>query len=131
MESRPLIDLYHENEFFESLISNSMQSLSKTRMELTRYFEKDAVYANLWKNIEQENLLTKKMIAVLLGDERWDTVLGTNDSIQLREEIVLPLLVIQQFALMELEQNSNEKEVYEKLVMRSLYGIINAARNSA
>jgi phosphoenolpyruvate carboxylase len=126
-----LIDLYHENEFFESLISNSMQSLSKTRMELTRYFEKDAVYANLWKNIEQENLLTKKMIAVLLGDERWDTVLGTNDSIQLREEIVLPLLVIQQYALMELEQNSNEKEVYEKLVMRSLYGIINAARNSA
>jgi phosphoenolpyruvate carboxylase len=126
-----LIDLYHNNEFFESLISNSIQSLTKTRMELTRYFKDDATYAALWNDINNENNLTKEMITQLLDNETWESVLGTNDSIQLREEIVLPLLVIQQYALMEIEQAEQPNEVYEKLVMRSLYGIINAARNSA
>ena len=59
-------------------------------------------------------------------------------SIQARERIVLPLLTIQQHALrvvQELSKNpeANQKalEVYEKMVTRSLYGNINASRNSA
>ena len=58
-------------------------------------------------------------------------------SIQMRERIVLPLSTIQQYALTKfqhLEKNGNNKsmkEVYEKLIIRSSFGIINAARNSA
>jgi phosphoenolpyruvate carboxylase len=40
-------------------------------------------------------------------------------------------LVIQQYALQKISENSENKEAYEKLVTRSLYGNINAGRNSA
>ena len=58
-------------------------------------------------------------------------------SIKLREDAVLPLLIIQQYALMKVralkESGASEEEykTYEKLIIRSLYGNINAARNSA
>ena len=58
-------------------------------------------------------------------------------SIEVREQIVLPLLVIQQYALMKINTLSKQENteqlvaVYEKLVTRSLFGNINASRNSA
>jgi phosphoenolpyruvate carboxylase len=59
------------------------------------------------------------------------------ESIAVREKIVLPLLTIQQFALREIQQlkqeggNAERLEVLEKMVTRSLFGNINASRNSA
>jgi phosphoenolpyruvate carboxylase len=58
-------------------------------------------------------------------------------SIEIREQIVLPLLTIQQFALKQIQElqvageNKEKIEVFEKMVMRSLFGNINASRNSA
>lgn len=59
-------------------------------------------------------------------------------SIKMREQIVLPLLTIQQYALSKInalnaDENRDEEllKVYEKIVMRSLFGNINASRNSA
>ena len=51
--------------------------------------------------------------------------------IEIRERIVLPLLTIQQYALQKIECQSEHKAPYEKMVLRSLYGNINASRNSA
>ena len=126
-----VIQFYQDNAFFKSLIGNSMQSLSKTRMELTSYLDKDDMYSGLWSNINDENELTTRMIRKLLGDKGWEDVLESNSSIELRETIVLPLLIIQQYALMQLESKKSSSEVYENLIIRTLYGIINAARNSA
>jgi phosphoenolpyruvate carboxylase len=58
------------------------------------------------------------------------------DSVKLRERIVLPLITIQQAALQQLRdpQPAKEKDFekeYRKLVLRCMFGIINAARNSA
>ena len=56
-------------------------------------------------------------------------------SVILRERIVLPLIAIQQFALMNLrnqdENNKSYEARYRKLIIRCMFGIINAARNSA
>jgi phosphoenolpyruvate carboxylase len=52
----------------------------------------------------------------------------------MRDKIVLPLLTIQQYALNQLHNNKLDeasRKTYEKLVTRSMFGIINAARNSA
>ena len=54
----------------------------------------------------------------------------SRNSIAIREDIVMPLLVIQQYALQKIELNTNRKAMYEKIVTRSLYGNINASRNS-
>ena len=59
-------------------------------------------------------------------------------SIRAREEIVQPLLTIQQFALMQLQTLLQSKDadpeqiqILETMVTRSLFGNINASRNSA
>jgi phosphoenolpyruvate carboxylase len=59
-------------------------------------------------------------------------------SIALRQQIVLPLLLIQQYGLMKLNSFSDEEQetnelfpIYEKMVIRTLFGNINASRNSA
>jgi phosphoenolpyruvate carboxylase len=58
-------------------------------------------------------------------------------SIEKREKIVLPLITIQQYALRKIKDIENEKldkenlKIYEKMVTRSLFGNINASRNSA
>jgi phosphoenolpyruvate carboxylase len=53
----------------------------------------------------------------------------------MRERIVLPLSTIQQYAIMKYREaeksGSPMKEVYEKLIIRCSFGVINAARNSA
>ena len=59
-------------------------------------------------------------------------------SIDVRESIVLPLLTIQQYALKKIQDLENEPikdenkvAIFEKIVTRSLFGNINASRNSA
>ena len=57
-----------------------------------------------------------------------------HSSIQMRERIVLPLVTIQQYALIKVREAKEQtpfKETYEKLAMRCSFGIINAGRNSA
>ena len=53
-------------------------------------------------------------------------------SIQMREKIVLPLTTIQQYILARLreEKETPNKEIMERLIVRTSFGIINAGRNS-
>ena len=84
--------------------------------------------------LHTEFLLTKKMLLDLSGqNELMEDQPAGKKSIDIREEIVLPLLTIQQFALMKIRgnQSTTKQKVYEKLILRSLFGNINASRNSA
>lgn len=127
--------LYRHSLFFRTLIENSMQSLSKSNFQLTSYIAEHPQFGDFWKMIETEFERTKAEIAELTGQAE---LLGTNptsrESILLRENIVLPLSVIQQFALQKLEDpnvTATEAEVFSKIVLRAMFGVINAARNSA
>tara|TARA_B100000609_G_scaffold117663_1_gene93663 strand:- start:749 stop:3319 length:2571 start_codon:yes stop_codon:yes gene_type:complete len=126
--------LYNNSLFFKTLIANSMMSLSKTFFGLTNYIAEDKEYSSFWKMLHSEFLLTKKMVLELSGQNQLmeDQPAGKK-SIDLREEIVLPLLTIQQFALMKIRKKGTnvDEKVYEKLILRSLFGNINASRNSA
>ena len=97
--------------------------------------EQDPEYGAFWKIIYEEFLRSKKYILMLTGLENLmqDQPAG-KASITIREEIVQPLLTIQQYALLNIQQNSLDdagREVMEKMVTRSLFGNINASRNSA
>jgi len=124
--------LYREVPFFEALMLNSMMSLSKSYFELTAYMKEDPEYGPFWQILHEEYVLSKQMLLkisnfkILMENEA-----VSRESIKIRENIVLPLLVIQQYALHKIGQNTKDKEVYEKIVTRSLYGNINASRNSA
>ncbi|MBU2947270.1 phosphoenolpyruvate carboxylase [Zobellia uliginosa] len=124
--------LYKEVPFFKALMSNSMMSLSKCYFELTSYMQKDEEYGAFWNILHEEYLLSKKMLLLISGSKiLMENEAISRESIRIRENIVLPLLVIQQFALQKIGQDKGFKDEYEKIVTRSLYGNINASRNSA
>ena len=129
-------ELYNSSIFFKALISNSMQSMSKTNFALTRYMEKDEKFGEFWKVIHNEYLLTREMVLKVSGDtELLQDNARSRNSIRLRENVVLPLLAIQQYALIEIQKlqekpNDEHLALYERMVMRSLFGNINASRNS-
>jgi phosphoenolpyruvate carboxylase len=131
-KSDELIQLFREVPFFKALILNSMMSLSKCYFELTAYIAKDEEYRDFWNILFDEYKLSKEMVLLISGYQvLMEEEPVTRSSIEIREQIVLPLLVIQQYALQKIEQNSKHKSTYEKIVKRSLYGNINASRNSA
>ena len=129
--------LYQNSSFFRTLISNSMMSLTKSFFKLTAYMEDDPEYGDFWKLIHDEYTLSKSMILKLTGyKELMENEPANRESVQKREEIVLPLITIQQHALRKIkllsEKSSKQKlNIYENMVTRSLFGNINASRNSA
>lgn len=131
--------LYQNSVFFRTLLENSMMSLTKSFFKLTSYMREDKEFGAFWELVYEEYQRTKALVLKLTGyDELMQNEPAGKASIHAREKIVLPLLTIQQFALKKIQQmnenkdmSSEEREVYEKMVTRSLFGNINASRNSA
>ena len=127
--------LYQQAPFFRTLIDNSMMSMLKSFFPLTQFIDKDPEFGAFRKLIQDEYELTKKWVLDLSESKELmqNDIVGRR-SINLRDRIVLPLLTIQQYAMQQLHEQElvadNKKEVYEKLITRSMFGIINAARNS-
>lgn len=130
--------LYEEVPFFRALVSNSMMSLTKSFFELTSYMSNDEEFGEFWKIIHDEYILTKKMLLKISNfKELMENEPANKLSIQTRENVVMPLITIQQYALQIVkeiesgEMDNLEKPIFEKMITRSLYGNINASRNSA
>jgi phosphoenolpyruvate carboxylase len=132
-------DLYHNSLFFKTLLENSMMSLAKSFLPLTAYMRKDPEFGEFWQIIYDEFSETKRLLLKIADHKTlMENYPDGIASIQIRERIVLPLLTIQQYALLRInelgkENNGNEAliKVYEKVVTRSLFGNTNASRNSA
>ena len=130
--------LYEEVPFFRALVSNSMMSLTKSFFELTSYMSKDEEFGEFWKIIHDEYILTKKMLLKISNfKELMENEPANKLSIQTRENVVMPLITIQQYALQIVKEIESgeiynlKKSIFEKMITRSLYGNINASRNSA
>ena len=127
-----LKQLFHGVPFFKALILNSMMALSKCYFELTAYIAEDDAYHDFWNMLLDEYRLSKEMVLMISGYRAlMEEEPVSKKSIEIRERIVLPLLAIQQYALQKIERKSKHQPFYEKIVERSLYGNINASRNSA
>ena len=85
--------------------------------------------------LKDEYDLTKLMLNELTGSiALMDEYPVERRSIGIRERIVLPLVIIQHYALQCLNSDQSEQELtemYDKLVIRTVYGIVNAGRNLA
>ncbi len=131
--------LYTDSAFFRTLLENSMMSLTKSFFGLTAYMKEDEEFGAFWSMIYEEYTLSKRLMLEVSGNkELMDNEKAGRASIQERERIVLPLLTIQQYALREIQRiqkseaiDAKELTRFEKMVTRSLFGNINASRNSA
>jgi len=124
--------LFRDVPYFKTLVLNSMMSLSKCNFALTSYMAHDPEFGAFWNMLLEEYERSRDMVLKVSGySELMEEEALSKESVAIREDIVMPLLVIQQYALQKLEQSNERQDVYEKIVIRSLYGNINASRNSA
>ena len=127
-------ELYRTQPLFAALLENSMQSMRKCNFALTAHLEEDDRFGDLWRTVRAEFELSRALILRISGQsELMERAPAIAESIDLREGIILPLLVIQQAALQWLDgqgQSPAEAAVLEKLVVRTMFGIINAGRNA-
>lgn len=132
-------DFYKKSLFFRTLIDNSMQSICKTYFPLTSYLEKDKKFGKFWRGIYNEYEQTKRLLLEISGQKSLlEKSPNIKASIQLRENIILPLITIQQYALMQVKaiekgdkKGAKWKDAYEKMIIRAFFGSINASRNAA
>jgi phosphoenolpyruvate carboxylase len=132
-----LQQLYQRSLFFRTLVENAMQSLSKTYYPLTHYLADSEEFGDMWRMLYDEAERTKRVLAETAGQER---LLGADpvlrESIELRERMMLPLLVIQQWALAKSrrmadgEEQPGSPELYEKIIVKTMAASVNAARNA-
>jgi phosphoenolpyruvate carboxylase len=130
-----LQSLFNNIAFFRTLIDNSMMSMVKSNFAITKYVASDTAFNSIWQNIKEEFKLTTQLYLELSHTKSlMENDVVSKHSILLRDRIVLPLLTIQQYALgkiQEVRDNPTALASYEKLLTRTMFGIINAARNSA
>ena len=128
-------NLYQNSGFFNTLIDNCMMSMTKSNFDITAYMKDDKEFGEFWSMLQSEFEKTKEYLLKLSNSK----VLMENypverASILEREKIVLPLLIIQHYAIRAIESNTlseEQQEVYRKLIGRTIYGVVNAGRNLA
>jgi phosphoenolpyruvate carboxylase len=127
--------LYQTSGFFKTMLDNCMMSMSKSDFRVTAYLHDDEKFGAFWQMLKDEYDLTKTMMNELTAS---DTLMPEypveRRSIALRERVVLPLVIIQHYALQCLNSDNCEEgltDIYNKLVIRTVYGIVNAGRNLA
>jgi phosphoenolpyruvate carboxylase len=127
--------LYKRSLFVRTLVENSMQSLMKAYYPATKYLQENPEFSTIWNMMFEEYERSIDLMLEFSGEKGlMNQNPVTKESIIVRERIVLPLMTIQQYALQKLQSPdvpAADVEVYSKLIMRAMFGIINAARNSA
>lgn len=125
---------YQQSGYFKTIVDNCMMSMSKSDFSITQYLAKDQKFGEFWKTLHDEFELSKTMLLKLAGHESlMENYPVEKRSIAVREKIILPLVLIQHFALEKLQHELTEenRQAYEKLAIRTVYGIVNAGRNLA
>lgn len=131
-----LQELYKNSMFFKALLDNCEMSMTKSYFPLTQYLSDHPKYGKIWTMIYEEYKKTKKYLLMLSGHSQlMEEYPVDRHSISMRERIILPLITIQQYALVQVRENKEidekTRDIYEKLIVRCSFGIINAGRNSA
>lgn len=128
-------NLYENSGMFKTIIDNCMMSMTKSNFDITAYMQDDETFGEFWKMLRDEYALTKKYLlklsnsSVLMEDYPIERA-----SVLAREQIVLPLLTIQHYAIRSLrnkKMSPEQEAVYRKLIARTIYGVVNAGRNVA
>ena len=129
-----VVELYNRSGFFKTMIDNCMMSMSKSDFRITTHLKSDEKFGEFWQMLYNEFELTKKLLLELTDTTTlMEAYPIEKRSIAARERIVLPLVIIQHYALACLNENTNDEltSTYNKLVIRTVYGIVNAGRNLA
>jgi len=134
-----LQQLFRESRFFRTLLDNAAMSLLKSRFDLHAHLQSHSRFSALYRRMRDE---AERCQASILRVSRQQQLLANDPinrlSIEAREQIVLPLLVIVQHAYrayLEHERAGTEETPealrLRKLSLKGIAAVINATRNAA
>ena len=132
-ETERLRTLFERSLFFRTMVENAMQSLSKTNFDLTAFLGSHPRFGAFWGRLRDEAGRTGSAFARLSEGGTYPAAnQSALESIRTREEMILPVGVIQQYALAMLRDKppAEVAAVLEKLVIKSLAPSVNASRNA-
>jgi phosphoenolpyruvate carboxylase len=136
-KTQALKDMHKNNLFFRTLVQNAMMSLKKSNPLLTNHLKQDPEFGDFLKVIEHESKRAKAELLKIADQSNLMEKDPINvESIVMRESLILPLTVVQQFALtilrLDKDKLSDEStEALRNLVTKTMATCINASRNSA
>src|SRR5690606_4447057 len=123
------------NGLLNTLIDNCMMSKTKSILDIASYMCNDEKYGEFWTMLYDEYVKTKTYLIKVSGmDHLIENYPVERASVLEREKIILPLLIIQHYAIRKIsKENLSEQaeETYRKLISRTIYGVVNAGRNLA
>jgi phosphoenolpyruvate carboxylase len=134
-----LRDLYRDSRFFRALLDNAAMSLLKSNFDVNAHWLNDIHYSSFYRMILEEYNRSIQAILRVSGQVH----LLANDpinrmSIDARERIVLPLLVIVQTVYLRYlkqkragTESTPAAKLLRKLSLKGIAAIINATRNAA
>ena len=134
-----LMRLYRDSRFFRALLDNAAMSLLKSRFDVSAHLARDPRIGSLWQRIRDEAATVERCILRISHQP----CLLSNDplvraSIELREEIVLPLLIIVHAAFARYNEHRllgklDSKSAVEarRMALKGIAAVINATRNAA
>ncbi|MBK2356248.1 phosphoenolpyruvate carboxylase [Francisella hispaniensis] len=126
--------IYKRSLIIKGIFDNALQSIAQTNFNITKHISKDPKYCALWQQLFDEHQLAKKyLLAVTEKDENFLHANPVKErSIKMRDDITLPLVILQQYALDCLRKNPNHKhkKLLKTIIKKSLAANINANQNS-
>ena len=126
--------IYKHSLIIKGVFDNALQSIAQTNFNMTKHIEKDPKYKDFWQQIFNEHSLAKKYLLAVTGKN--ENFLHNDPvkerSIKMRDDITVPLVVLQQYALNCLRHNPNHqyKDLLATIIKKSLATNINANQNS-
>lgn len=126
-----LSELYERSLFFRTMVENALQSLAKTRFSLTSFMADDPQFGEFWRLLDSEAKRTLDCFEAISGHRVPEDRIS-RESIRIREQMVLPVVVIQQYAMAKLrgDVDLETETTLKKLVLKTLAPTVNAGRNA-
>ncbi len=134
-----IVRLYRASQFFRALLDNAAMSLLKSRFDVSAHLEHDERVGPLWRRIRDEAATVERCIQRISHQP----CLLANDplvraSIEFREGIVLPLLVIVHDAFARYNEYRANGTLgcaaaaeSRRMALKGIAAVINATRNAA
>jgi len=134
-----LVRLYRDSRFFRALLDNAAMSLLKSRFDVSAHLGENPTIGPLWRRIRDEAADVERCI---LRVSRQPFLLSNDPlvraSVKLREEIVLPLLVVVHDAFARYNEHRAAGSLdspaavdARRMALKGIAAVINATRNAA
>jgi phosphoenolpyruvate carboxylase len=125
--------IYSKSLIIKGIIDNALQSIGQANFNLTKHISENEEFGEFWYKLYNEYELSKKHLLEIVCKEEFLHINKVKErSIIMRDNITLPLSVLQQYALDALRKNPEHEnsDLLKIIIRKTLISNVNANHNS-